>query len=56
MPDGMVVTAPAQVQKPIVEEVVEPVVESIFEPVPAAETKSPVKKTTAKKKTKSKKK
>jgi len=56
MPDGMVVTAPAQVQKPIVEEVVEPVVESIFEPVPAAKTKAPVKKTTAKKKTKSKKK
>ena len=52
MPDGMVVTAPAQVQKPIVEEVVEPVVESIFEPVPAAKTKAPVKKTTAKKKNK----
>ena len=47
LPEGMSVTKPALVQKPIVEEVVEPVV---------TPKKTPVKKTTAKKKTKSKKK
>ena len=47
IPEGLVVTKPALVQKPIVEEVVEPVV---------APKKAPVKKTTAKKKTKAKKK
>jgi len=47
LPEGMTVTKPALVQKPIVEEVVEPVV---------APKKAPVKKTTAKKKTKAKKK
>ena len=47
LPEGMTVTKPALVQKPIVEEVVEPVV---------APKKAAVKKTTAKKKTKAKKK
>ena len=47
IPEGLVVTKPALVQKPIVEEVVEPVV---------APKKAPVKKTTAKKKTTTKKK
>ena len=47
IPEGLVVTKPALVQKPIVEEVVEPVV---------APKKAPVKKTTAKKKTNAKKK
>jgi micrococcal nuclease len=47
LPEGLVVTKPALVQKPIVEEVVEPVV---------APKKAAVKKTTAKKKTKAKKK
>ena len=47
IPEGLVVTKPALVQKPIVEEVVEPVV---------APKKAPAKKTTAKKKTTTKKK
>ena len=59
IPEGLVVTKPALVQKPIVEEVVEPavkeVVEKIVEPVvdgPIVHVKTP----TAKKKTKAKKK
>ena len=51
IPEGLVVTKPALVQKPIVEEVVEPVIEPVVEP-----KKAPVKKTTAKKKTTTKKK
>ena len=47
LPEGMSVTKPALVQKPIVEEVVEPVV---------TPKKTPAKKTTTKKKTKAKKK